>query len=262
MAYQRQFYPGKSIPAMNRKKYMNPKVKLKHIRSISKDDVVKIMGHRNPQEGYKSIHPPIDLEEEKAKYNCPIRALVQPIPGAMAGDRIRYIQFTDSVYFAPISPYQRAWMYLSRYRGLDTGTLSGRQIIEMRERDLENLAQEMIENETFDPALTGIRGATVHGHACRLDEHGLMFDAWQRYVWDEKKGEVVYVKDQVALPLDTRISVGKPASLKECAKRTTIFTAYPGGVDMRDDPEVTMYGLRIHKLRTLSGFQPWKVIGE
>jgi methyl-coenzyme M reductase gamma subunit len=31
---------------------------------------------------------------------------------------------------------------------------------------------------------------------------------------------------------------------------------------MRDDPEVTMYGLRIHKLRTLSGFQPWKVIGE
>ena len=58
MAYQRQFYPGKSIPAMNRKKYMNPKVKLKHIRSISKDDVVRIMGHRNPQEGYKSIHPP------------------------------------------------------------------------------------------------------------------------------------------------------------------------------------------------------------
>ena len=40
MAYQRQFYPGKSIPAMNRKKYMNPKVKLKHIRSISKDDVI------------------------------------------------------------------------------------------------------------------------------------------------------------------------------------------------------------------------------
>ena len=29
------------------------------------------------------------------------------------------------------------------------------------------------------------------------------------------------------------------------------------GVDMRDDKEVTMYGLRIHKLRTLGGYQPW-----
>ena len=87
------------------------------------------------------------------------------------------------------------------------------------ERDLEVLAKEMIENETFYPALTGIRGATVHGHACRLDENGLMFDGWQRYVWDDAKGEVVYVKDQVALPLDKKVSVGKPSSLKECAKR-------------------------------------------
>ena len=85
MAYQRQFYPGKSIPAMNRKKYMNPKVKLKHIRSISKDDVIKIMGHRNPQEGYKSIHPPIDPEEEKAKYNCPIRALHDALKQLLIG---------------------------------------------------------------------------------------------------------------------------------------------------------------------------------
>jgi methyl-coenzyme M reductase gamma subunit len=245
---------------MNRKKYMNPKVKLKHIRSISKDDVVKIMGHRNPQEGYKSIHPPIDLEEEKAKYNCPIRALVQPIPGAMAGDRIRYVQFTDSVYFAPISPYQRAWMYLSRYRGLDTGTLSGRQIIEMRERNLEQVAKELIDNETFDPALTGIRGATVHGHSCRLDEHGLMFDGWQRYLWDDKKKEVMYVKDQVALPLDKKIYVGKPASMSDLKKRTTIFRA--DGVDMRDDKEVTDFYLRIHTLRTLGGYRPFDVKGE
>ena len=86
-----------------------------------------------------------------------------------------------------------------------------------------------------------------------------MFDAWQRYVWDDKKKEVVYVKDQVALPLDRRISVGKPAKMDDLKKRTTIFRA--DGVDMRDDKEVTMYGLRIHKLRTLGGYQPYKVKG-
>ena len=89
----------------------------------------------------------------------------------------------------------------------------------------------------------------------RLDENGLMFDGWQRYQWDAKKKEVVYVKDQVAIPLDRKISVGKPASAADLKKRTTIFRA--DGVDMRDDKEVTMYGLRIHKLRTLGGYQPW-----
>ena len=257
MAYKRQFYPGASIPAKNRRRYMDPKQNLKKLRDIPMDDVVRIMGHRVPGSEYKSIHPPL---EEGKEPDCPIRALVVPIEGAKKGDRVRYIQFTDSVYFAPISPYQRAWMYLSRYRGIDTGTLSGRQIIEMRERDLEKLAKEMIDNETFDPALTGIRGATVHGHACRLDEHGLMFDAWQRYEWDDKLKQVVYVKDQVALPLDKRIPVGKPAKMEDLKKRTTIFRA--DGVDMRDDKEVTMYGLRIHKLRTLGGFQCYNVKGE
>ena len=256
MAYKRQFYPGTTVPAANRRRYMDPKQNLKKLRTVAMDDVVRIMGHRNPGEEYKSIHPPI---EEGKEPDCPIRALVTPIKGAKAGDRVRYVQFTDSVYFAPISPYQRAWMYLSRFRGLDTGTLSGRQIIEMRERDLEVLAKEMIENETFDPALTGIRGATVHGHAVRLDENGLMFDAWQRYEWDAKKGEVVYVKDQVALPLDRKISVGKPAAQKDLEKRTTIFRA--DGVDMNKDKEVVMYGIRIHKLRTLGGYQPFKVKG-
>ncbi|MDR0198328.1 MAG: coenzyme-B sulfoethylthiotransferase subunit gamma [Methanomassiliicoccaceae archaeon] len=258
MAYKRQFYPGTSIPAVNRRRYLDPKQNLKKLRDIAMDDVVRIMGHRNPGEDYKSIHPPL---EEGKEPDCPIRKLVEPIEGAKKGDRVRYIQFTDSVYFAPISPYQRAWMYLSRFRGLDTGTLSGRQIIEMRERDLEKLSKFLIDSESFDPALTGIRGATVHGHACRLDENGLMFDAWQRYVWDGRKKEVVYVKDQVALPLDRKISVGKPAPTADLLKRTTIFSAYQGGVDMRDDKEVTDYGIRIHKLRTLSGYQPFNVKG-
>jgi len=256
--YERQFYPGKSVPAANRRRYMDPKVKLKKLRSVSADDVVRLMGHRAPGEAYKSIHPPI--AEVDAKVDCPIRKIVEPIEGAKTGDRVRYIQFTDSVYFAPISPYQRAWMYMSRYRGIDTGTLSGRQIIEVRERDLERIAKDLIENETFDPALTGIRGATVHGHACRLDEHGLMFDGWQRYLWDDKRKEVVYVKDQVAIPIDTKVYVGKPDSQKKLRGRTTIFRA--DGVDMRDDKEVTDFYIRIHWLRTLGGYRPFDVKGE
>ena len=139
MAYKRQFYPGASVPAKNRRRYMDPKQNLKKLRDIPMDDVVRIMGHRVPGSEYKSIHPPL---EEGKEPDCPIRALVTPIEGAKKGDRVRYVQFTDSVYFAPISPYQRAWMYLSRYRGIDTGTLSGRQIIEMRERDLEKVARK------------------------------------------------------------------------------------------------------------------------
>jgi len=256
MAYKRQFYPGTTTPAKNRRRFMDPSQELKKLREISMENVVKILGHRAPGEDYKSVHPPL---EEGTEPDCPIRQLVEPIEGAKAGDRIRYVQFTDSVYFAPIAPYVRAWMYLSRWRGLDTGTLSGRQIIEMRERDLEKIAKELIENETFDPARTGIRGATVHGHACRLDENGLMFDAWQRYEYNPETGEVEYTKNQVAIPLDVRISVGKPASEEELKERTTIFRA--DGVDMNEDKEVTSVNLRIHRLRTLAGFQPWKVKG-
>ncbi|MDH7508880.1 MAG: coenzyme-B sulfoethylthiotransferase subunit gamma [Methanomassiliicoccales archaeon] len=256
MAYKRQFYPGTTIPAKNRRRYIDPNVKLDKLRELSMEDVVKILGHRQPGEEYKSVHPPL---EEGTEPDCPIRQLVEPTPGAKAGDRIRYVQFTDSVYFAPIVPYVRAWMNVSRFRGVDTGTLSGRQIIEMRERDLEKVAKELIESETFDPARTGIRGATVHGHACRLDENGLMFDAWQRYRWNAKKGEVEYVKDQVAIPLDKPISVGKPLPEEELKKRTTMFRV--DGVDMREDKEVMMVNLRIHRLRTLAGFQPFALKG-
>src|SRR5574344_1204890 len=101
MKYQRQFYPGKSDPAVARRRIMDPKVKLKKLRDVPMEDVVRLMGHRNPGEDYTSIHPPI---EEGSEPDCPIRKLVTPIEGAKAGDRIRYIQFSDSVYFAPVSP--------------------------------------------------------------------------------------------------------------------------------------------------------------
>jgi methyl-coenzyme M reductase gamma subunit len=87
-----------------------------------------------------------------------------------------------------------------------------------------------------------------------------MFDAWQRYRWNAKKGEVEYVKDQVALPLDKPISVGKPMSEAELKRRTTMWRA--DDVDMRDDKECMAMNLRIHRLRTLAGFQPWTIKGD
>ncbi|MBR4181872.1 MAG: methyl-coenzyme M reductase subunit gamma, partial [Candidatus Methanomethylophilaceae archaeon] len=40
MAYKRQFYPGETTPAKNRRRYMDPKVKLKKLRDVPLDDVV------------------------------------------------------------------------------------------------------------------------------------------------------------------------------------------------------------------------------
>ena len=57
-----------------------------------------------------------------------------------------------------------------------------------------------------------------------------------------------------------KIYVGKPASMSDLKKRTTIFRA--DGVDMRDDKEVTDFYIRIHKLRTLGGYRPFDVKGE
>ncbi len=122
--YERQFYPGMSVPAKNRRRFIDPSKKLEKLREVAMDDVVKIMGHRAPGTDYKSIHPPLD---EGTEPDCSVRQVVTPIEGAKKGDRIRYIQFTDSVYFAPAIPYIRAQMYMSRLRGIDTGTLSGRQ---------------------------------------------------------------------------------------------------------------------------------------
>ncbi|MDK2877122.1 MAG: methyl-coenzyme reductase gamma subunit [Archaeoglobaceae archaeon] len=203
-------YPGETIVAENRRKYLDPGYELKKLRSISDEDVVRLLGHRVPGEAYKSVHPPL---EELGEPACPIRELVEPTPGAKAGDRIRYIQFTDSVYFAPLAPYVRSWI----------------------------------------PARVGVRGATVHGHSLRLDENGMMFDALRRYTFDKATGEVVYVKDQVGVPLETPVRVGKPLPEEELKKMTTIYRV--DGVSTRDDPELLNWVKRIHLLRTLAGFK-------
>lgn len=249
MSYKAQYTPGDTVIAENRRKHLNPDHELRKIREISDENVVKLLGHRSPGESYKSVHPPLDeMEFEKD----PIKDLVEPMPGAKDGVRIRYIQFTDSMYNAPAQPYDRARSYMRRYRGVDTGTLSGRQVVEMRESDLEKVSKELIETDLFDSAKTGLRGATVHGHSLRLDENGLMFDALQRYKFNEDTGTVVYVKEQVGIPLDEPIDVGKPLGDEELAKITTIYRK--DNVGMREDEEAIAVTNNIHFARTKGGF--------
>lgn len=249
MAYEAQYSPGETKIAQNRRNHMDPDFELKKIREIADEDIVKVLGHRNPGEGYKSVHPPLeemDFEEDMMK------ELVEPIPGAAAGNRTRYVQFTDSMYNAPAQPYDRARSYMWRFRGVDTGTLSGRQVVEMRESDLEKVSKTLIETELFDPAKTGIRGATVHGHSLRLDENGLMFDALQRYVFNEETGQIAYVKDQVGRPLDEPVNVGEALDEEHLKEITTIYRS--DNISMRDDKEAIEVVEAIHAARTDGGF--------
>ncbi|MGP3666943.1 MAG: coenzyme-B sulfoethylthiotransferase subunit gamma [Candidatus Bathyarchaeota archaeon] len=254
--YKPQYYPGLSKPAQNRRKYLDPNYSLRKLRSISDEDLIRLLDHRAPGEAYKTVHPPLD---EMGEPPCPVRKIVKPTPGAKAGDRIRYIQFTDSVYFAPLAPVIRCWIYHSRYRGVDPGSLSGRTPLEGRERDVELISKDLIETEFFDPARVGVRGATVHGHALRLDEHGLMFDMQRRYIYDEATGNVVYVKSQVGNPLDKPIPIGKPLPESMLREMTVQFRA--DGVSMKTDSEVMGLVHRIHWLRTLAGANPEAVKG-
>jgi methyl-coenzyme M reductase gamma subunit len=252
MAYKPQYCPGSTIVADNRRKQLDPAQKLEKLRDVSDEDIVLLMGHRAPGARYPSAHPPLAEQGEPA---CPIRKLVTPTDGAKAGDRIRYIQFTDSMYNAPCTPYVRSWLESYRYRGMDPGTLSGRQIIECRERDLEKYAKELVSTELLDAARTGIRGCTVHGHSLRLDENGMMFDMLARFVMDKKSGTVKYVKNQVGEPLDKEVKMGKPNDEKWLKAHTTIYHSV-AGIGTRDDQELVDYIQRIHSLRVKYGFMP------
>lgn len=250
MAYKPQYGPGTSTIAENRRKQMDPSVKLQKMRDVSDEDIVLILGHRAPGQAYPTAHPPL---AEQGEPDCPIRKIVTPTPGAAAGDRVRYIQFTDSMYNAPCQPYQRTYTECYRYRGIDPGTLSGRQIVECRERDLEKISQELVNTNLFDPAMTGIRGATVHGHSLRLAENGMMFDMLQRCKLEG--GVVNYVKNQIGEPLDKKVNVGKPQDAAWLKANTTMFHSLVG-TGFRADAEYVEYIKRIHSLRTKYGFMP------
>jgi methyl-coenzyme M reductase gamma subunit len=251
MAYKPQYGPGTSAVAENRRKQMNPGVQLEKIRDVTDEDIVLILGHRAPGSAYPTAHPPLAEQQEP---DCPIRKIVTPTDGAKAGDRVRYIQFTDSMFNAPSQPYQRTYTECYRFRGIDPGTLSGRQIVECRERDLEKYSKFLVETEMFDSARIGIRGATVHGHSLRLAEDGMMFDMLQRCLLGDD-GIVRYVKNQIGEPLDRAVAVGKPMDEAWYKKHSTIFHSLVG-VPYRDDAEYIEYIQRIHSLRTKYGFMP------
>ena len=239
---------------------MDPDYNLEKLRDIEEVDVVRLLAHRAPGEEYKSIHPPLEEMEEP---DCVVRQMVEPTEGAKAGDRIKYVQFTDSMQFAPITPRQRACSAYNRYRGVDIGVSSGGTIIEARERDIEKIAKELIDSETFDTARTGLRGRTLDGHAVRLDEEGMMFDALRRWKRDERTGEVSYVKNMIGGAMDKEVTLGKPMSEDDLRKRTTMYRNAQGGVWQEvDDPESIDVTAWIHWKRTVGGFQPWKKMEE
>ena len=255
-----QFTAGSSHVAENRRKYMNRNYMLEKLRDIEEEDVVRLLAHRAPGEEYKSIHPPLEEMEEP---ECAVREMVEPTEGAKAGDRIRYVSFTDSMQFAPITPRQRAWSAYNRYRGVDISVSSGRTILEARERDVEKIAKELIDSEMFDPARTGLRGRTVYGHSARVNEKGMMFDALRRWAMDEHTGEVIYVKDMIGGAMVKEITLGKSLSDDELLKRTTMYRNATGGLWQEEDDRESMdVCAEIHWKRTVAGFQPWKKISE
>ena len=217
MAYTPQFYPGSTSVGINRRKHMSGNVE--KLRDIPEADVVAVMGHRAPGADYSSTHPPL---KEMGEPDCPIRQIVAPTAGAAAGDRVRYSQWTDSMYFAPSIPYFRSYWGAINCKGCDPGTLSGRQIIEARERDIEDYTKAQYDSEMTDVALCSMRGCTVHGRSLRLEENGMQFDMLARTELGSD-GNVYGVKDQVGIPLDKKVNLGKPMSEAEAKKRTTIF---------------------------------------
>jgi methyl-coenzyme M reductase gamma subunit len=256
----RQFqipYPGDDAVANKRKEWLNASFSPKKIREMSDEDIVRLLGHRKPGTAYSSIHPPLD---ELKEAQDPIKELVQPTPGAKAGDRIRYIQFADSRHLAPLPPWMRFRMYGIRLRGFDSLAYSGRTLLEQRERDLDKTAKFLMETEIFDPARVALRSITVHGFSLRLDEDGLMFDARRRYIFNKGSGEVEYTKTQQSVPLEKRITVGKPMSEEDLEKVATPYRF--GGTSPRDSDELLKVMKRIGELRVLGGLRPDLVDGR
>ncbi len=79
-----------------------------------------------------------------------------------------------------------------------------------------------------------------------------MFDMLDRR---RLEGDVIIQdKDQVGVPLDRKVNMGKPMSEAEAAKRTTFYRI--DNVAFRDDKEVIEWMQRVWELRTLYGYQP------
>ncbi|MFA5311808.1 MAG: coenzyme-B sulfoethylthiotransferase subunit gamma [Methanomassiliicoccales archaeon] len=248
-----QYCPGTTLIAKNSRRVYDPTVKLDKLREVSMDEVVLLLGHRKPGTAIPTIHPPLNEVEEP---DCPIRQLVEPTPGAKAGDRLNYVQISDAYHFSPGSPYPRARKYFSRYRGVDLGVLTSRVVIEMRERELEQLVKDELESETFDPARSTLKGITTHGVAIRLDENGLLFDSLRRIRYNKEKKVVAYVKNQLGVPLDRPINIGKPAMEEELKKRALQYHRH--NVRYSEEKELHMAIERMWELAQMMGMNPDK----
>jgi len=223
--------------------------KMDKLRDISNEDLTAILGHRAPWMVYPNTHPPLAEIYEPID---PIREVVEPTPGAAAGDRIRPVEFVDSMYNAPSTPYWRSYHAAINFRGVDIGVESGRQTVEMRERDLEEYAKRVSETEMTDWGLSGMRSVSSQGHSLRLQMDGTMFDMLDRRRLEG--GIIVMDKDQGGVPIDRAVNFGKPMTEAEAAKRTTIYRV--DNVPFRSDNEVIEHVQRIWELRTEWGFQP------
>lgn len=248
---QSQLYPGTTKIAENNRRVYDSSERLRRLREISLDNVVLLLGHRRPGEAVPTVHPSLDDIQEP---DCPIREMVEPTPGAKAGERLNYVQISDTYHFSPGSPYPRARKYIYRYRGVDVGVLTARTIVEMRESDLEQLVQEEIESDTFDPARTLFKGITTHGVAIRLDEDGLQFDALRRLHLDPETGNVVYDKDQLGVPLDEPVIVGKPSTEEDLKERALQY--HVRNVRYSEEEEMHKVIERIWEIAQFMGFDP------
>ena len=249
--FEKQYYPGMGNVSDRRRKILNPEKRLIKLRDLPDDAIVSLLGHRLPGSLYKSIHPPLD---ELIEEYDPVKMIVKPTPGARAGDRVRFVQFTDSFWRPPFAPWLRARFYFTRFRGVDTVIYSGREILELRERDLEAATKVLMETELFDPARTAIRGITVHGSSLRLDEDGLMFDARRRYILNKETKEVVYIKDMHAQIIDKPVAVGRPFTDEELRE---FDVTYRWDTEMyKSRTEILLTINRIQKGRAIAGWNP------
>ena len=117
---------------------------------------------------------------------------------------------------------------------------------------MEVYTKATIESEMTCPGLAGLRGCTVHGHSLRLDEDGTMFDMLQRVHLEG--GNIIEDKDQVGVPIDRKVNLGKPMTEAEAKKRTTIYRT--DGVRYRTEEEVLDHVHLVHHRRTMYGFRP------
>ena len=114
--------------------YTYPEYSLCRLGVIKERDVVKLLAYRVP------VHPTLEAKPEYAG-----RDMIGAAEGAKVGDMIQYVQFADSMRVAPRTP---PYLY-NRYKGIDTGVLTGRTITEARERAIEKIAKEMDKEVTL-----------------------------------------------------------------------------------------------------------------